>query len=480
MILRWICEKCNKKWIYPVEKCAYCKGDIKKQIGTKIKVAGITKVSISSPMHPIIPYNILLLQDEHGNRLPKKTMKEYKIGDTYTEERAKTGNAVSTAKIKYDVYEAIKHSLELINFKVNKDEKILIKPSITTAAYSYQAVNTNPKTIDAIIKILLELGVPNTNILVAEQALIGSDATDACSKSGIMDICKKNNVQFSDISKGPFTDVEQDGIKLKVYSEAMNRLVINVPVMKTNFQLTISGCLENLTRLLAPESQRKLYQGDFDRGIAALSKITRKIINVGDASIGMQAQGPLTLGEPAFMSLMLASENAAIIDKAFCDIFMLPAPGYVLASSNGLSFDKTEYLGNDLESLKYSIKRAEPNETPHTDIKVIDFKGCPACLNMLNNVTSKLIGLRGEQITVIIGSHFSEETARGNRVVAFGDCAAKQLENLKIDIAKIDEKTEPIEQVLFMQKLLTTKGIPKITNVDKVKSKMKKLLSKVM
>ena len=53
-------------------------------------------------------------------------------------------------------------------------------------------------------------------------------------------------------------------------------------------------------------------------------------------------------------------------------------------------------------------------------------------------------------------------------------------ENLKIDIAKIDEKTEPIEQVLFMQKLLTTKGIPKITNVDKVKSKMKKLLSKVM
>ena len=62
MITRWICEKDNKKWLYPVEKCIYCKGPITKQKGTKIKVIGITQVNIPSPMHPLIPYNIMLLE----------------------------------------------------------------------------------------------------------------------------------------------------------------------------------------------------------------------------------------------------------------------------------------------------------------------------------------------------------------------------------------------------------------------------------
>src|SRR3989338_8630116 len=56
MIIRWICEKCSKKWIYPIEKCVYCKGPVIKQKGAKIRVAGITKVAIPSPMHPIILY----------------------------------------------------------------------------------------------------------------------------------------------------------------------------------------------------------------------------------------------------------------------------------------------------------------------------------------------------------------------------------------------------------------------------------------
>src|SRR3989344_9164117 len=105
MITRWICRKCNKKWIYPVERCIHCRGEIEKQKGTKIKVAGMTKVSIPSPMHPIVPYNVILLQDEHGNFLPKKTMKNYSIGVLYSEPKAKTDAAVSIVRKKYDSYE---------------------------------------------------------------------------------------------------------------------------------------------------------------------------------------------------------------------------------------------------------------------------------------------------------------------------------------------------------------------------------------
>ena len=76
MILRWVCKKCNKKWIFPVTKCVYCKGEILIEKSTKLKVIGFTKVYVPSPMHPIVPYNILILEDEHGNKIPKKTKKD--------------------------------------------------------------------------------------------------------------------------------------------------------------------------------------------------------------------------------------------------------------------------------------------------------------------------------------------------------------------------------------------------------------------
>ena len=116
------------------------------------------------------------------------------------------------------------------------------------------------------------------------------------------------------------------------------------------------------------------------------------------------------------------------------------------------------------------------------DIKVIDGKACPACLNIMQNLTSKLVGLRGEEINLIIGSIITDDMLKGKeRLVALGGCAIKKLQDLRIEtIAKIDENIDDVEQLMLLKKLLVTEGTPKITPVDKVKSKMKKLLSKVI
>jgi len=82
---------------------------------------------------------------------------------------------------------------------------------------------------------------------------------------------------------------------------------------------------------------------------------------------------------------------------------------------------------------------------------------------------------------VLIGSRFDESVLDGReRIVAIGDCAIKKIAELKIStIAKIPENLDSVEQIVLMKKLLTTEGIPKITGIDKVKSKMTKLLSRV-
>ncbi len=483
MIIRWVCEKCNKKWIYPIEKCVYCKGDIKKQKGTKIKVVGITKVTIPSPMHPIIPYNVLLLEDEFGNRIPKKTMKDYKIGDAYVEQKAKTKDAVAIVKVKYDIYEAIKESIELLNsIDLNPSDKILIKPSIITPAYPYQAVNTNPEFLNALLTVLFDFGLKKENIIVAEQALIGSDAVDAASKAGIIEVCKKNGVEFFDISKGPFEEIEFDGCSFKIFKEALSRKVMNAPIMKTNFQLGISGALENLSRFVDEETQRKMYYDGFENALPKLASAIPNIFTIADATNGMQGQGPLVLGEPAFLNLILASKNAAALDTIFCEATMLQIPDYVALSSKNADPKNIEVVGSELGALKYPIKTPVPDDTPHPDIKVIDGKACPCCLNLMYRLTSNLIGLRGERINLVIGSMVTEGMLNGkDRLVVLGDCAIKRLNSLNFEpIAKIDEKLDEIEQLVLLKKLLTTEGKPTITPVDKVKSRMKKLLSKVM
>lgn len=481
MILRWICEKCNKKWIYPIEKCVYCKGTITKQKGNKIKVVGITKVTIPSPMHPIVPYNILLLQDEFSNMMPKKTIRDYNIGDFYVQQKAKTKSAVSVVKVKYDVYEAIKESMELLNIQFNPDEKILLKPSIITAAYPYQAINTNPDFLNALLIVLLEYGIKKENVIVAEQSLIGSDVFTAASKSGILEICKKHDVNFIDISKGPFEEVESDGHKFNIFKEAMKRKIINAPIMKTNFQLGISGAVENLSRLVDEKTQRKMYFDDVANTLPKLIKTLPDTFTIADATNGMQGQGPLALGEPAFLNLVLASKNAAALDMVFCEAAMLKIPDYVAYSSKIKAKD-IELVGNELDALRYPLKVPISDETPHPDIKVIDGKACPACLNKLYSLTSKLIGLRGEEINVAIGSALTEEMLKEKeRVTALGYCAINRLKELKTKpIAMISEDIDEIEQLTLLKKLLTTKGTPKITPIDKVKSKMKRLLSKVI
>ncbi len=491
MIIRWICENCNRKWIYPVKSCIYCKTKIIKQKGTNIKVIGATKVSIPSPMHPIIPYNVLLLQDEFGNKQPKKTMKDYKVGEQYFEEKAKTEGAVAVVKTKYDIYEAIVECIELLNsfnkLGITQNDKILIKPSAVIPAYSYQAVTTNPKVIDAVINLLLENGIKKENIIIAEQALIGNNTKDAVSKCGILDVCKEHKIEFVDVSNGPFEEIEIDGFKFNVFKEALNRKIINIPVMKTNSQLGLSGAVENLTRLVDEDTQRRMFFDDIDNTFPNLITLLPYVFTIGDASIGMQLQGPLTSGEPAFLNLILASKSPTNLDIVFCEATMLNKPSYLkLIDSKNI-----EVVGNMLDALKYPIKSPVQEQTPHPDIKLIDGKACPACFNAMYKITSSLVGLRGEQIILVTGSvltnNMLKKLREEERIVIFGDCAIKKirkmidLEELGIvPMAQISENSDIIEQLVFFRKLLTTKGETKITPIDKVRSSIKKLLSGVI
>jgi len=477
MIIRWVSEDGKRKWIYPIKRDIYTKGKIVKQVSKKAKVIGITKVNIPSPMHPIIPYYVLLLEDEHSNRIPKKTMREYKIGEDYEISLATTDGAVIITKIKYDVYEYLKESIELLhNYGISPEDKILIKPSIIEPAYQYQSVTTNPELLDALITYLKEKGIKD--IVVAEQAMLGNDTMASAKKAGILDVCKKHEISFIDLAKSEYIEKTYDNFNFRIAREILERKVINLPVMKTNSQIVISGAMENMLRIVDEETQKKMFKNDIEKTLPKLIKVVPEFLSIGDATIGLQAQGPTLLGEPAFLNMLFLSKDPVALDAVFTEASMLKKPHYLkIADVLGVGncdTEKIEVIGDELEAIKCPLKAAENNASAHTNMKLIDGKANPYIFNIALKMTAKLVGLLGEEVNLVIGSFITKEMLqKKSRLVAYGKDAIEQMEKLGVKaIAEIPEEMGDIEKVILLKSILQNPNKGDITVADKLKSKI--------
>ncbi len=363
-VLRWVCDKCNKKWIHPIDTCLYCMGKTKKQVGYKTKVVGATKVSIPNPLHPIIPYNVLMLEDEHGNKMPKKTMKDYNLGDIYEDISDSSDKAISAIKIKYDYFEAVKEALELIgDIKVDSNTKILIKPNLGVPGYAYLGVCTNPKVLEALIQYLLEKGAKKENIAAAEQSFFLPN-DKAISKSGTPEILNQYGINFIDIAKTEFDTVQYREFNFKISRIVKEYdMIFNLPVIKTDMYLGVDASFENLIRFLNKETFADLAkdQKKAALALAALPFVLPKFITLSDASIGMQGNGPADYGEPGFYNMIFASRNPVVHDTAIAEVFCLRKLPYVeLAGKLGLGeYDirKIKFIGNEFDAIRRDIKQ---------------------------------------------------------------------------------------------------------------------------
>ena len=484
MIIRWVCERDNKKWIYPIKKCVYCRGPIIKQKGRKAKVIGITKVNIPSPMHPIIPYNVILLEDENGNRMPKKTMKNYNIGEEYVIEKAKTDDAVIIEKIKYDPYEALKESINLLESSgMGENDKVIIKPSIIQPAYEYTATNTNPKILDVLITYLKEHKIKD--IIVAEQAMIGNDTLAAAKKSGILDICKKHDVNFVELEKSRYVEKEIDGLKFKIAKDFFDRKIINVPVMKTNSQIGISGAVENMLRCADNETQKMMFNKDIEKTLPKLLKVMPSFLTVGDATIGMYGQGPTALGEPAFLNMIFVSKDPVALDAVFVEMGLLEMPQHLKECANsGIGnndVSSIEIIGDELEAIKFHIKPAEKEESAHPKIKLIDGKANPYIFNSALKATAKLLGIPAYEVNLVIGSQLTKDMViNRKRLVVYGNDAIEKMKGMGVKaVAEIPDDTSDLEKIMLLKSILENPDKGKIAVMDKIKSKMPKLGAKI-
>ncbi len=476
MIFRWTCEKCNKKWMYPVEKCIYCRGALQKQKSTTAKIIGLTKVLIPSPMHPKIPYTVLLLEDKYGNRMPKKTMKKYNIGDEYTFTKATGTDAVAILKVKYDIFEAVCQCFELLVLGIAAGDKVIIKPSIIEPAYPYQSVCTSPKVLDAVITYLNKMEV--TDIIVAEQAFAGYDTHDAAKKAGILEVCKKHNVEFADIKTSEFIVRETSGISLKIARPFLERKIINVPVYKTHAHLGIAAAMENMLRIVDADTQQRMYAGDIQKTLPLLIKELPPVLTIVDATIGMQGQGPTPHGDPAFLNLLLAGHNPVTLDSVCAAVGEFPVPVYVREAAELLhippDIGNIEIVGDELAAVQFPLRPSQPQAHIHPYVELIDGKAAPDIFSKAHQICARLHGVSGALVSLVIGAHFTKADLDGKkRIVAFGDDAIAKAREFGIPLSlELSADGDLTEHAIHLKALLENPEKSHLSPVDKVRSKM--------
>ncbi len=343
------CPNCKNTWQYPIEKCLNCFQKPKQIESKNFKVVGISKVIIPSSLHPKTPYYVLLLENENGQKLIQKSMKEYKIGDNYEAKPLNNKKAVSIWRVKYDLTEAIEKVVSLMGgVKINDSLKILILPTLISVSHPYFRENTHPEVLKEVIKFLIKNGAKPENIKVAGQSFTETPIEAMAKKSLLLSVCLENKVNCIDLGKGTFKRLEKEGLVFEISEEVFkNDLLINLPILKLDSKIGLRGALENLIRLWKKESflgQKYLY--DEEDLILKLKTAMPEILTIADGTIIQRSNK-----QSAILDLILASYNPSNLDRVFAEIAMVQLPKYL----KSVKIEEIPVSGREIGEVQYKI-----------------------------------------------------------------------------------------------------------------------------
>jgi uncharacterized protein (DUF362 family) len=345
------CKNCNLNWQYPVEKCPECFSKTERTPSKKIKVASVSQVWITTPLHPKVPYFVLLLEDEQGRKWVQKSIKEYEVGQEYELDKALGDkNAVAIWRVKYDILEGIEKTLELLEAKINPGSRILILPTLIAPAHPYFAKNTSPQVLNQTIRFLIQKGVKKDNIKVAAQSFNDFPITASAHKSKILSVCEKNGVEFIDLAQKGFKRVEKGDFTFDVSKILFESdLVINLPIMKLDKKIGVRGALTNLTGLLKKESflGSKYLYGE-ERMAIGLKEALPETLTIADAVSIQTTKNNFT----AYAGLILASFNPLNLDSVFAKIAMVNLPEHL----KSVNLKEIKVVGREIDEVQYDLE----------------------------------------------------------------------------------------------------------------------------
>ncbi|RLI26966.1 MAG: hypothetical protein DRO52_01510 [Candidatus Hecatellales archaeon] len=354
---------------------------------------------------------------------------------------------VSIVRCNGNVEDAVVKAVKLLGGMdrvVKPGEKVLLKPNLGHPKHYTTGATTNPEVTKALVKLCYEAGAKK--VYVAESPSWGYDVKEVFQITEIESV-REAGGELVSLDETPFQEVEIPGARY-LRKVRVARLpfecdkVINIPVMKTHMQTTVSLSLKNLKGLLPGKEKVKLHMvrtddpsmPGLDIAIAEYNTVVPCHFNVMDGTVGMEGPGPAD-GEPVNMGLILAGFNRVAVDAVTSAVmgFNPQEINHIrFASELGvgpLHLEELEVRGLRVEEVLRRFKPAPTVPEVGPNIKILKGKACSGCLGTLSTAVYRMAKAseisKVPELYILVGLDVKPPEG-AERVLTIGNCAFKK------------------------------------------------------
>ena len=262
------------------------------------------------------------------------------------------------ARIQNHLTDHLINGLEFIHWReiIEPGANVFIKPNFTWPD-PRPGVTTSPQFIDAIIPILNSIA---GKVVVGKSNGGTFDADEAAHRLGVMEILRKHNVKFVNLSNQPAKNIQdvvagkKISIQVSQYLLEQVDVFITMPVLKTHVVTGVTLGLKNQWGCI-PSPKRLMFHPIMNYGITVLNRAYQPRIAILDGTYALDRRGPLE-GDPIPTDVLAISDDVVALDAMGTHLLGLP-----VQRIRHIQMAAYEKLGNiDLKSARINQPLPEP------------------------------------------------------------------------------------------------------------------------
>ncbi len=221
---------------------------------------------------------------------------------------------------RYQDFEKILTDIGGIERFVKKGDRVFIKPNICVPKSYETGTTTNPYLIERLIRLLKDI---TGNIQIGDGPIPAFGRLFSVNHPLIYDIAKKYDIDVIDLNYADKKIVGSFAISAPLLEADV---IINMPVLKTHVRAGISCSLKNMMGAVPLRLKHEMHKHGLDNRIVELAKTIRPHLNIVDAVICQEGDGP-TNGTPKKLGLVIAGDNQVAVDGLCCKIMGINPQG---------------------------------------------------------------------------------------------------------------------------------------------------------
>ena len=245
--------------------------------------------------------------------------------------------------------------------------RILIKPNLNANMNALTGNTTDLRLIAAVIEYLKDRGYKN--IIIGEGTNSGyyRNNISVISRLKVDALAEYYGVRVVDLNHSEQVEIGfEDGVKAGIAKEVVEAdLLINMPKLKTHFEVGMSVCLKNLMGCLVGQANKKKTHKSLAENILNINKHIKPNLHIVDGLIAMEGLGP-TRGKPKNMGIVIVGTDPYLIDMACARIASFDyreVRTLKLADDYGIiTKEYHEYINNlDIDNISVEFEKPKAN-----------------------------------------------------------------------------------------------------------------------